>query len=296
MNGLKRALSRFVIKKSKDNRPGSFPYISGDTFRCLSDHIYEDENLFNPDQNIQKIIFVPENVKNGDKVFVDTRSIKYFFSVLHPKILNPYILITHNSDLEIGHDMVDYIDEKIIKWLAQNVTIKHPKIIPIPIGLENLYYYNNGITKYFDRLRKRNVEKKDRVLYGFSITNNPTERLSAYNNLQINSLFDEIKYKYNNINYLKLLSKYKFVASPSGNGLDCHRTWEAMYLRTVPIVKRSVAMEYFYSIGLPVWIIDDWQDLKGVSELFLENKYNESKDRFDCSALFADYWVQIFKF
>ena len=30
---------------------------------------------------------------------------------------------------------------------------------------------------------------------------------------------------------------FAFVASPSGNGLDCHRTWEALLLRSIPIVK-----------------------------------------------------------
>jgi hypothetical protein len=32
---------------------------------------------------------------------------------------------------------------------------------------------------------------------------------------------------------------YAFVASPYGGGPDCHRTWEALILGCIPIVKSS---------------------------------------------------------
>ena len=41
------------------------------------------------------------------------------------------------------------------------------------------------------------------------------------------------------------LSSYKFALSPEGNGIDCHRTWECLYLGVIPIVKKSVALSFF---------------------------------------------------
>lgn len=35
------------------------------------------------------------------------------------------------------------------------------------------------------------------------------------------------------------MTQMQFCASPHGNGLDCHRTWEALCLGCVPIVKSS---------------------------------------------------------
>ena len=36
--------------------------------------------------------------------------------------------------------------------------------------------------------------------------------------------------------YRQLLLRSKYVLSPPGNGPDCHRTWESIYLGAIPIV------------------------------------------------------------
>ncbi|CAF4740942.1 unnamed protein product, partial [Rotaria sp. Silwood2] len=36
--------------------------------------------------------------------------------------------------------------------------------------------------------------------------------------------------------YLQHAGNAKFILSPRGNGLDCHRTWEAFLMGAVPIV------------------------------------------------------------
>ncbi|CAF4378106.1 unnamed protein product, partial [Adineta steineri] len=56
------------------------------------------------------------------------------------------------------------------------------------------------------------------------------------------SAFVECIDKPNGVNISSLPSiymrnrQYPFWLSPRGNGLDCHRTWEALYLDTIPIV------------------------------------------------------------
>ena len=52
---------------------------------------------------------------------------------------------------------------------------------------------------------------------------------------------------------------YAFVISPFGSGLDCHRTWEALALGCIPIV-RSSAMDPLFD-RLPVPIVKDWADV-----------------------------------
>ena len=36
--------------------------------------------------------------------------------------------------------------------------------------------------------------------------------------------------------YLSELATYKWVVSPKGNGVDCHRLWECLYAKCVPLV------------------------------------------------------------
>ena len=52
---------------------------------------------------------------------------------------------------------------------------------------------------------------------------------------------------------------FLFEISPQGNGLDCYRTWEALLLQTIPIV-RSSTLDPLYD-GLPVAIVDSWEDV-----------------------------------
>jgi hypothetical protein len=89
-----------------------------------------------------------------------------------------------------------------------------------------------------------------------------------------------------------LLGQYAFVASPEGNGIDTHRTWEAIYFKCVPIVMRSFMTEYYEHIGLPVWVVDSYDELIGLEESFLKNKYKSFEDRFDSPAVWVDYWIE----
>jgi hypothetical protein len=64
--------------------------------------------------------------------------------------------------------------------------------------------------------------------------------------------------------------QYPFWLSPRGGGLDCHRTWEALYLDIIPIVWNSSLNILFEN--LPVVIINGYEEL---NEKFLYDKLNE---------------------
>mgnify|MGYP006108956385 CR=1 FL=1 len=116
-------------------RLSSYPYISGDTFKQFSDHIFDEVTSLNP-----------ENVKHGQVVFIKSDFLRVYFDKIHPFIKNKYIILTHNSDAEISNK---YVDSKIIRWFSQNVNVRHDTITPIAIGLENLHYDQNGVVGFF---------------------------------------------------------------------------------------------------------------------------------------------------
>ena len=74
----------------------------------------------------------------------------------------------------------------------------------------------------------------------------------------------------------KNMVEYAFVLSPFGNGMDCHRTWEALLCGCIPIVRSSVFNELFD--GLPVLIVDKWED---ISLQLLVTTLAQFKDRLD---------------
>lgn len=265
---------------TKNGRPTSYPYLSADSFRAISDHIYDTVDENSPVYNI----------KSGDKVFVSSSHIFEYFKYIHPKIENPYILITHWGIVPVDEKLTGYIDDKIIHWFGKNVLIEHPKITPIPIGLEDLHRYGTGITSEFGKLSKKNPRKNSKIFYDFKVNTNKEERGLALEFLKKSPLAETQDYKLPPYFYHKKLQSYKFVASPPGAGRECHRTWEAIYLNTVPIVKKSYCEEYFSKAGAPIWVVENWEDIEGVD---LDKKYNEIMQKKNESVLWMDYWINI---
>ena len=88
------------------------------------------------------------------------------------------------------------------------------------------------------------------------------------------------------VEYLERIKQHKFVLSPRGNGLDCHRTWEILMMRRVPVIKREGSMERLYK-NMPVLFVDNWSDLNSIN---LDEVYDKfSFDNQDY--LTVDYWL-----
>jgi hypothetical protein len=84
-------------------------------------------------------------------------------------------------------------------------------------------------------------------------------------------------------------SKFLFVISPRGGGYDCHRTWEALCLGCIPIIKTSGLDPLFEN--LPVCIVSSWSD---VNEEYLK-KYLESiqTKQFQYEKLNLNFWKNL---
>jgi len=73
--------------------------------------------------------------------------------------------------------------------------------------------------------------------------------------------------------------------------MDCHRTWEALALGCIPIVKRNPICRLL--VDLPVMIVDDWSEVRrDRMEHFLADFANRT---FDFSTLLRDTWTRRFR-
>ena len=264
----------------KRTRPASDRYISGDGLRRLATHLY--------DETERKID--PAQIRAGDVVFVSTDYAREYFGEIDPRVEAPYVLVTHNSDLPADEALVTRAGRNVIAWFAQNNSYAASRVIPAPIGLENLHHYHAGVPRRFEALGNSKTAKKNRILVAFAIGTNAVERQPAFEIAVQTPSADCLDAWLDQDAYTQTLTGYKFVLSPPGNGLDAHRTWEAMYLGVVPIVKESVAMCYFADLGLPLWIVRRWDELRSIDENYLEEKYEQLQEGFRCPALFMAYW------
>lgn len=288
MNSLYRFVLRVRGKVCRETiaimnlQPASYPYITGDGFRKISNHIYDE---------IKKCR--AGDIKDGQIVFVKGEMIGEWFNKVHPNINSKYKLITHNSDYNIKNGDIKYIDDKIIRWFAQNVTVNHPKITPIPIGVNNYRLCNLSELSFYNKYTKVKFQQKDRIIFGFTISTNPKERQPAYDYLMKSKIADKIRGKNYPKTYAELIKTYKFIACPNGNGLDDPRRWQALYFGIIPIVTKSSAMDYFKSLGLPFYIIENWNELDRLEEKDLGDIYDRLMSEKNEAPLYFDYWKNI---
>jgi len=280
-----RIMGRTFIKYSKNPRPDSYPYITGDGFRNLADHIYDNAH---PDIN-------PNIIKDRDIIFIgDSRTLKFLMEI-HPLINAHYVLITHNGDEVIDLERITLADDKVIKWYGINVTVNHPKVIPLPIGIENKHFYVCGITSIFDKVIAKKYRKISRIFYGFTVSTNTFEREPALKALTKHNLAVTSKTWLNFKKYLNHSATYQFVASPPGSSIEGHRTWETLYIGSIPIVKESITIDYFQKLGVPLLSIKSWDEIKDITEKQLGNRFIAITEEFDRSTIFMDYWINKIK-
>lgn len=255
----------------------SAPYLSGDTFRNMCDWHFDE---------ISKS-FPPEQVQPGDLIFVKTDKIAQFFKEKHPFILNHYILVSHNSDHPAPGPGLQFLDDpKLVAWFAQNIEYRHPKLHPIPIGIANKMWPHGNISMLETCLKQIKVLPKTTWMYmNFNIQTCAGERKKAFEYFR-NNPYCTISSGKSWAQYLLDVGKARFIISPRGNGLDCHRTWEALYMGAIPIVKESPMDELFTE--LPVLIVKEWND---VSFMTLNSIYEKYKSQsFQLQKLYAPYW------
>ena len=271
-------------------------FVSGEKISSLCDvSIYEKnhiETFDNIKKNCKKIIFandkvddnIKQTIKESKSFFVKTDHVVYFEKSILPHIDHKFILVTHNSDRTSGNNQGILNNKYLIKWFGQNM-IKSEKTEALPIGLENSCWKGWD----FNICKINLTNPKDKLLYlNFSLKTNK-ERKNTLNTIIANgfSKNESLEWK----DYIKLLSEHKFCVSPLGNGADCHRTWEAIYVGCIPIIeKHPILYEHFRE--LPILFVDDYSN---ITEEFLNSEYikfKENKSLTEKGKLC--YWKMIF--
>jgi len=262
-------------------RPLSCPYLSGDGFAAMARWSYDATAP-------QK--FRPAAVQSFDLVYCRGDWLRSFLDGPARQITVPFSIISHNDDTTLTEVWSPLLPPNLVRLFAQNANWDDPRVVPLPIGLENAWRHYNGVVSDFQGLRRKPAPDKNRILFAFTEGTNAAVRGPANRSLSKNPLADRLG-RVNSRTYRKIAARYRFIASPPGNGIDCHRTWEALYLRSIPIVVRSVAMEKFSDLGLPLWLVDSYDELAHVTEADLDRRYQELAPGLSSPALWHDYWA-----
>lgn len=246
--------------------------ITGNAFRDICDDYIDDDKPYISLENKPKIIFLK------------TDWIEIFKEKVLPKIDYQFKLVTHNADRPAPSGNFDLLDDKrLIKWFGMNCNAAHPKLQPIPIGIANEKWPHGDKNTLLDIINS-NICIEKLVYANFDISTNYKERSRISQLLNEKQFVDYDRQKHSFKTYLQTLKTYKYVISPPGNSIDCHRVWEALYLGVIPIIEANNTMSYFYD--LPILVVDSFSEL--TVEL-LENQYTILTTRNKSKKLFSHY-------
>jgi hypothetical protein len=254
---------------------------------------------------------------DGISIYVCSDLLKYFVKQILPKINKNFILVSGDSDLCVPKEALTYQEFSIlinspflIKWFLQNTQVQNnSKMIQMPIGLD-FHTISNNPSHYWKlpgeshlpgaqefalvnikETSKPFYERIPKIYVNFSLTNDRFgDRVNSVKSISKDLMILNNSFTKRTINW-QIMSTYTFVLSPFGNGMDCHRTWEALCLGCIPIVRAPNFRKMFED--LPVLIVDKWSSVN--QELLLKT-IDEFKQRiFKYEKLCLQYWTDKIK-
>ena len=186
----------------------------------------------------------------------------------------------------IGFD----IPNNVYKIYCQGINFTHEKVNPIPLGIQEPHSEN------IDETERRSYDKL--CFMNFQIATNPHVRGLVAQQCRELDFVEEIEMraglkdgepapKEYMINLYSKMTEYKFGISPIGNGLDCYRTWEYLYLGIIPIVY-DMPMNRYFSKEVPMILVTSYGEL---TETMLNKEYNRIQNtKWNWDFLTQDYY------
>jgi hypothetical protein len=185
------------------------------------------------------------------------------------------------------------------KIWGTNVTPWQLHAAPIPLGLTN-YCDDSPIHRIYGDSRllqeatlscEAPPDYTRSIYVNFNVASAFRERISALRSvreLPNVTLEQPIPTKSGRLQYLRKIREHDFVLAPSGNGIDTHRFWEALYLGSIPIARKTPITTQL-ARELPCVLVDYWEQLAEAS--FLDSRYEAlANAKFDSGRLRQSFW------
>ena len=211
--------------------------------------------------------------------------------LVSPPPKNSNLIISGHSDYGITDKEVEYFNPRV--WYTINK--QSDKVFGLPLGITNntqeSYLHSiYGIVVSLIQVMNQPKPDKNLVYMNFNISNYPQERQEVFNLFQDkewvtkgtieNSLEGRTR-------FLEEIRNHTFVLCPRGGGVDTHRLWETLYIDSIPIVKRDIALKDFED--LPICFINSWTE---ITPEFLDEQVQRILSKsWNIQKLKISYWI-----
>lgn len=260
---------------------------------------------------------------NNMSIYVCSDLLHFFVNKILLYIRHTFTLVTGDSDLCVPREALSQEETFTLlrnpflkKWFIQNTQfIYNDKIVQMPIGMDfHTISEGKGHVWQLPSEKRSPVDQEEIlqcIINDTNINQNNNNFLNKEPKIYVNFSVsnDRFKQRQDSLNKINkellvfnqvftprtknwtLTAKYAFVLSPTGVGLDCHRTWEALLLGCIPIVKMVNFTKLFED--LPVLMVTDWSEV--TEELLQKTLATFSERTFNYDKLTLGYWTELIK-
>ena len=216
--------------------------------------------------------------------------LKQLFKVIENVNTSSFVIVAHNSDMNV--DASFHLPDNVTHLWATNINVVDERIHSIPIGLENdIWFKNTKKKEKMEKMLKTSKSGKNLVYMNHNIGTNPEKRAMLYRTHKKKFWVTCVKGKNGKHfdKYLDNIYNHSFVICPEGNGMDTVRTWECLYMNTIPIEKRNINNQFY--TDLPICFVDSWKE---VTKNFLIKEYMRIKtSNWNMEKLNFEYWKNL---
>lgn len=268
-------------------------FIDGDLFEGLCNRSYYRDAL--------------AELKPEDLLYIESHDVPCLFKRIQAEGLsNSFRILSHNSDATFRADSsgglvchtglginpgtcrVD-VPRQVLKWYGQNLDrVNDDRFVSLPIGLERRRW-SKGL-KHQILAKLSTLQVKPECLLYVNHTGNTNPQRSGLSEHFSPFTWCHVSPKVSFLDYCVGMLKCRFVLSPDGNGMDCHRSWEALYLGRIPVMRRTRFHEAVYR-DMPVLLVDSFEEIS--EALLLRTAQEFTQRNFDLTRLSPDYYRKL---
>ena len=182
-----------------------------------------------------------------------------------------FIIFTNLEDTPTDEDIFDAIPKNVLCVSAVNAIEHGGKVIPAPYGVQRRMSLSDNRMNQLESAMKCNIDPSlFKLLYVNHNDSSHSDRVGLKDMFRDEEWANVDEQRVDYYNFLLNLANHKFILCPRGNAIDCHRNWEVLYMRRVPVMKRDPYLEELLK-DYPVLFVDKYSEV--TKELLLENEH-----------------------
>ena len=182
-----------------------------------------------------------------------------------------FIIFTNLEDTPIDEDIFDAIPDNVLCISSVNAIEHGGKVIPAPYGVQRKMSPSDNRIEQLENAMKANIDPSlSKLLYVNHNDSSHEDRVGLKDMFRDDEWSNVDEQRVDYYHFLLNLANHKFILCPRGNAIDCHRNWEVLYMRRVPVMKRHPYLEELFK-DCPVLFVDKYSDI--TKDLLLENEH-----------------------